>query len=60
MTVLTGLLADDLVNEQGLEVVIPDIYTSIGEYAFNYDQLTSIVIPDSVISIGEGALDITN
>ena len=55
MTVLTGLLADDLVNEQGLEVVIPDIYTSIGEYAFNYDQLTSIVIPDSVISISEGA-----
>ena len=45
MTVLTWLLADDLVNEQGLEVVIPDIYTTIGEYAFNHDQLTSIAHP---------------
>jgi hypothetical protein len=29
--------------------------TSIGYYAFQYDQLTSVTIPDSVTSIGEGA-----
>ena len=38
------------------ELVIPDVVTSIGKYAFyNYSSLTSIIIPDSVTSIGEDA-----
>ena len=53
MTVLTAKLAQALVDEQGLDVVIPDIYTSIDYQAFRGNQLTSVVIPDSVTSIGD-------
>lgn len=58
MTVLTRELADQLVAEQGTDVVIPDTYTSIGENAFYYNlvyRLTSVVIPDGVTSIGRNA-----
>ena len=55
MTVLTRGVAQALVDEQGFDVVIPDIYTSIDDRAFFDNQLTSIVIPDSVTSIGNQA-----
>ena len=37
------------------DVVIPGSVTSIGDYAFQDNSLTSVIIPDSVISIGEDA-----
>jgi hypothetical protein len=47
-------------NTCSASLVIPEAIdgfsvTSIGYYAFQYDQLTSVTIPDSVTSIGEGA-----
>ena len=55
MTALTQELARELVERQGFDVVIPDIYTSISDYAFQYAQLASVVIPDSITSIGDFA-----
>jgi len=55
MSILTRSLAEALVEEQGLNVVIPDIYTSIDGWAFFNNQLASIEIPDSITSIGEWA-----
>ena len=57
MTALTQELARELVERQGFDVVIPDIYTSISDYAFQYAQLASVVIPDSITSIGDFAFD---
>ena len=55
MSVLTSSLAQNLIDEQGLEVVIPYGYTSIEDNAFSMKGITSIVIPDSVLTIGDGA-----
>ena len=33
--------------------------TSIGENAFNGDNITSLIIPESVVNVGEGAFAIT-
>ena len=57
MSLLTSADAQALIDEQGLDIIIPDVYTSIDEYAFYGKQLTSVVIPDSVISIGENAFE---
>ena len=51
MAALTSTIADQLIAEQGLNVVIPDIYASISNNAFRDKKLTSVVIPDSVILI---------
>ena len=53
MTVLTQQLAQGLISNGN--AVIPSIYTSIGDYAFDGNQLTSVTIPDSVTSIGDRA-----
>ena len=55
MTVLTQSLAQALVQEQGKDVVIPDVYTSIDDKAFSGNQLTTVEIPDGVTTIGDDA-----
>ena len=55
MAILTRSIADELVIEQGDDVVIPGIYSSIGSNAFKSKDLTSVVIPESIASIDEGA-----
>ena len=55
MAVLTKSFADQLIAEQGKDVVISNIYTSIADDAFSGSGLTSVVIPDSVTSIGINA-----
>ena len=51
MATLTQELAEELVEEQGLNVVIPDTYTKIGYSAFKDRKITGITIPDSVVDI---------
>ena len=55
MTSLTRQLAEQLIQEQGSNVIIPDIYTSIEPYAFESSQLLSVEIPENIIEIGESA-----
>ena len=55
MTILTQALAQEIVDEQGGDVVIPDVYTSIGEWVFSRSQLTSVDISDRITSIGDNA-----
>ena len=67
MTILTKEIAHELVKEQGSNIVIPDIYTSIADSAFEsvvsisaggrtrFPNLTSVIIPDSITSIGREA-----
>ena len=55
VTVLREENADILVSQQGANIIIPDIYTSISEDAFEERELKSIVIPDSVKTIGNYA-----
>ena len=52
MALLTREVAYQLIEEQGTDIVIPDIYTSIDQSAFSLSDLTSVVIPESVTSIG--------
>ena len=55
-----GDATNQLRNEQGTDIVIPDIYYYIGYEAFKhpyryFDPLTSVVIPDSVTLIDKYA-----
>ena len=54
MTVLTREIAEALIAEQGLDVVIPDGYTSIDRDAFQDFLLTSIAVPESITTILSG------
>ena len=53
--VLTQSLAKSLIGEQGLHIVIPAIYNSIANNAFESTGLLSVSIPDTVTSIGSYA-----
>ena len=67
MTILTKEIAHELVKEQGSDIVIPDVYTSIADSAFEsirfsskegttrFPDLTSVIIPNSITSIGRTA-----
>jgi predicted Fe-Mo cluster-binding NifX family protein len=55
MTVLTSLDALKLIQAQGVDIVIPDTFTSIARDAFFASGIQSVVIPDSVTSIGSSA-----
>ena len=55
---MSALLASDaqgLANDQGQNIIIPDIYTSIADQAFLGLQLTSVEIPGSISAIGRDA-----
>ena len=67
MTALTKEIAHELAKGQGSDIVIPDVYTSIADSAFEsegfssggvrtrFPDLRSVIIPDSITSIGERA-----
>ena len=57
MTALTASIAASLIAQQGANVVIPEGYTSIANFAFSRKQLTSVSIPNSVTSIGDWAFE---
>ena len=57
---LTFPIDEDLIWDEGLvnrkfDIIIPDIYTSIGDSVFSSRELTSVRIPGSVTSIGDYA-----
>ena len=56
MSILTSDIADRLRAEQGFDIVIPDLFTSIEEEAFTSIGLTSVDIPAS-IEIADNAFD---
>ena len=58
MTVLTSVDAFQLIQAQGLNIVIPDTFTSIADNAFTFAGIQSVVIPDSVTSIGNNAFQL--
>ena len=67
VTILTKEIAHELVKGQGSDIVIPDVYTSIADSAFEsegfssggvrkrFPDLTSVIIPKSITNIGERA-----
>jgi hypothetical protein len=55
LTVLTDALAQSLINEQGLDIVIPDTYIIIDNNAFKGKGIKSVVIPEGITVIGEYA-----
>ena len=54
-TQLDSTAAARLIAEQGNDVVIPKIYTSIDNEVFQNSGITSVIIPDSVTHIGKFA-----
>jgi len=56
-SVLVTSIGDHVFHQKQLtgELIIPNSVTSIGNYAFSSNQLTSVTIPNSVTSIGTEA-----
>ena len=52
---LTRDNANTLVNDQGIDVIIPDRYEAIDDNAFERKQLNSVAIPESITAIGSYA-----
>ncbi|MDD2907071.1 MAG: leucine-rich repeat protein [Candidatus Gracilibacteria bacterium] len=52
--------ADPLVGNPITSIIIPGSITSIGNYAFAYNNLASLTISDSITSIGNHAFDGNN
>ncbi len=55
MAILTSGIVDNLIRDQGLDVVIPGIYTTIGAEAFKDKSIAGIEIPESIIAIENDA-----
>jgi hypothetical protein len=43
-----------LIDDEGV-IVVPDTYTSIGNYAFRYTSVVDVTLPETIQSIGEYA-----
>ena len=55
---ITQEIGNQLIREQGLDIVIPDSAKVIADGAFSWDDLKSVDIPDSVSEIGEEAFSL--
>ena len=56
-TTMTSI-ANETFKQKGLtSVVIPEGYTTLGQYSFNDNQLTSIVLPNTLTTLGRAAFD---
>ena len=55
MTELTRKEAQKLIEQQGVNIIIPDTYTSIGSVAFYNSNIKSVFIPESILYIGKSA-----
>ena len=60
MSILTSEIADQLIEEQGLDIVIPDQFTSIEDDAFSNSKIISALIPNSITKIGKFAFSGNN
>ena len=55
MSILTSDIADQLIAEQGFDIIIPGHFTAIEDEAFFERKLKSVGIPDSIALIGNYA-----
>ena len=54
-TVLDGTKARQFLSDQGRDLTIPNIYTTIGQSAFDFEELSSVDLGDGVTVIENGA-----
>ena len=55
MSILTSDIADQLIAEQGFDIIIPGHFTAIEDEVFFERKLKSVDIPESIVSIGDYA-----